>query len=130
MNTPSHHRVHHGRNPRYLDANYAGRFHYLGQDVRHLSFRNCPKLRRSITGWCATWGPSTRSGWRFTSGSGSSATFGSLVLAWRRAPDVRAWRPPGWSHDGSRDTSEQIKRKHLADHPEDAGTPGFAEDPR
>jgi len=26
MNTPSHHRVHHGTNPRYLDANYAGIF--------------------------------------------------------------------------------------------------------
>ena len=24
MNTPSHHRVHHGRNPKYLDKNYAG----------------------------------------------------------------------------------------------------------
>jgi sterol desaturase/sphingolipid hydroxylase (fatty acid hydroxylase superfamily) len=24
MNTPSHHRVHHGRNPRYLDRNHAG----------------------------------------------------------------------------------------------------------
>jgi alkylglycerol monooxygenase len=26
MNTPSHHRVHHGRNPRYLDRNHAGVF--------------------------------------------------------------------------------------------------------
>jgi hypothetical protein len=26
MNTPSHHRVHHGSNPRYLDKNYAGVF--------------------------------------------------------------------------------------------------------
>jgi hypothetical protein len=26
LNTPSHHRVHHGRNPQYLDANYAGVF--------------------------------------------------------------------------------------------------------
>ena len=26
MNTPSHHRVHHGRNPKYLDKNYAGVF--------------------------------------------------------------------------------------------------------
>lgn len=34
-------------------------------------------------------------------------------------------QPPGWSHDGSRDTSETIKRKHLAKHPEDANTPGF-----
>jgi len=24
MNTPSHHRVHHGANPKYLDKNYAG----------------------------------------------------------------------------------------------------------
>ncbi|MDO6524043.1 sterol desaturase family protein, partial [Shimia thalassica] len=24
MNTPSHHRAHHGRNPRSLDCNYAG----------------------------------------------------------------------------------------------------------
>lgn len=26
MNTPSHHRVHHGRNPEYIDKNYAGVF--------------------------------------------------------------------------------------------------------
>src|SRR5690606_7358138 len=26
MNTPSHHRVHHGINPEYLDKNYAGTF--------------------------------------------------------------------------------------------------------
>ncbi|MEZ0607077.1 sterol desaturase family protein [Fibrella sp. WM1] len=26
MNTPSHHRVHHGRNPRYIDKNHAGTF--------------------------------------------------------------------------------------------------------
>ena len=26
MNTPSHHRVHHGRDPKYLDKNYAGVF--------------------------------------------------------------------------------------------------------
>lgn len=26
LNTPSHHRVHHGRNPQYIDKNYAGMF--------------------------------------------------------------------------------------------------------
>ncbi|MEY8839917.1 sterol desaturase family protein, partial [Cribrihabitans sp. XS_ASV171] len=36
-----------------------------------------------------------------------------------------AFAPPGYSHDGSRLTSEQIKAAHLARHPEDAGTPGF-----
>ncbi len=39
MNTPSHHRVHHGVNPRYLDANYARRLHHLGPDVRQLRRR-------------------------------------------------------------------------------------------
>ena len=39
MNTPSHHRVHHATNPRYLDMNYAGRVHRVGQDVRHLHAR-------------------------------------------------------------------------------------------
>ena len=26
LNTPSHHRVHHGRNPKYIDKNYGGVF--------------------------------------------------------------------------------------------------------
>jgi len=25
-----------------------------------------------------------------------------------------AFAPPGWSHDGSRNTSDQIKAKHMA----------------
>lgn len=33
--------------------------------------------------------------------------------------------PPGWSHDGSRLTSDEIKAHHLAQRPEDRDTPGF-----
>ncbi|MFT6456783.1 MAG: hypothetical protein ACJAR5_000312 [Pseudophaeobacter arcticus] len=36
-----------------------------------------------------------------------------------------ALAPPGYSHDGSRDTSKSLKAKHLARHPQDNGTPGF-----
>ena len=36
-----------------------------------------------------------------------------------------AFAAPGYSHDGSRDTSQAIKAKHLARSPDDAGTPGF-----
>ena len=36
FNTPSHHRVHHGSDPEYLDKNYAGHPDHLGPDVRHL----------------------------------------------------------------------------------------------
>ena len=37
LNTPSHHRVHHARNPKYLDKNYAGHADHLGPDVRYVS---------------------------------------------------------------------------------------------
>ena len=36
MNTPSHHRVHHGSDAEYLDKNYAGHLHHLGPHVRQL----------------------------------------------------------------------------------------------
>ena len=35
FNTPSHHRVHHAINPRYLDKNYAATFIVLGPALRH-----------------------------------------------------------------------------------------------
>ncbi|MCE0506376.1 sterol desaturase family protein [Roseivivax sp. GX 12232] len=123
MNTPSHHRVHHGRNPRYLDANYAGVFivwdrlfgtFVAERDdervdyglVRNLGTFN--PLRVAFHEWAAIFRDVTRPG-----------------LSWR-ARLAYAFAPPGWSHDGSRDTSAAIKEKHLARHPEDRGTPGFS----
>jgi sterol desaturase/sphingolipid hydroxylase (fatty acid hydroxylase superfamily) len=123
MNTPSHHRVHHGRNPRYLDANYAGVFivwdRLFGTFVperadekpdyglvQNLGTFN--PLRVAFHEWAAILRDVTRPG---------------LNL---RERVMYAVAPPGWSHDGSRLTSEQIKARHLARHPEDRGTPGFA----
>lgn len=122
MNTPSHHRVHHGRNPRYLDANYAGVFiiwdRMFGTFVPELD-REKPDyglvqnlgtfnpLRVAFHEWLAIWRDVTQPG-----------------IGWRDRI-MYAVAPPGWSHDGSRDTSEGIKAKHLARHPQDAGTPGF-----
>ena len=42
FNTPSHHRVHHGADPIYLDRNYAGILDHLGPHVRHLPARALP----------------------------------------------------------------------------------------
>ena len=39
FNTPSHHRVHHARNPRYLDANYAGTLIIWESTLWHLRAR-------------------------------------------------------------------------------------------
>ena len=120
MNTPSHHRVHHGRNARYLDANYAGVFiiwdkmfgTFVPESetpdyglVRNIGTFN--PLRVAFHEWQGIWKDVRQPG---------------LSLRQRL---MYCLAPPGWSHDASRDTSETIKAKHLKRHPEDHGTPGF-----
>lgn len=105
MNTPSHHRVHHATNPRYLDTNYAGVF--IVWDRLFGTFepeRADDRPRYGIVKnlgsfnllWAATheWIGIAQDVWR---APGLRAKLGYLVM------------PPGWSHDGSRDTSETIK---------------------
>jgi sterol desaturase/sphingolipid hydroxylase (fatty acid hydroxylase superfamily) len=111
MNTPSHHRVHHATNPLYLDRNYAGvfivwdklfgtfqpeldgeRIHYgivkqLGSfNLLWVSFHEWIGIARDV--WNAPWG----------------AKLGYI------------WRPPGWTHDGSRDTSDTIRERWFERH--------------
>ena len=107
MNTPSHHRVHHATNPQYLDRNYAGVFivwdRLFGTFIEE---RADDRPRYGIV-----------------------KNLGSFNLLWAAfhewigiardvwaAPGLRAKlnymiKPPGWSHDGSRDTSEIIKQR-------------------
>ncbi|WP_448662687.1 sterol desaturase family protein [Sphingomonas sp. CJ20] len=110
MNTPSHHRVHHATNPRYLDRNYAGVFIVWDR-------------------WFGTFTPERDDD---RPRYGIVKDLGSFDLLWAAfhewvgiARDVAAapgWRarlgymlrPPGWSHDGSRDTSEIIKARWEA----------------
>ena len=105
MNTPSHHRVHHGVNPLYLDRNYAGVFiiwdrmfgtfqreraddpprygivRQLGSfNILWAAFHEWIGIARDV--WCA---PGWRNKLRYL------------------------LREPGWSHDGSRATSDTIK---------------------
>ncbi|MEP5936927.1 MAG: sterol desaturase family protein [Erythrobacter sp.] len=106
MNTPSHHRVHHATNPRYLDRNYAGVF--IIWDKMFGTFEpetSEEKIRYGIV-----------------------KQLGSFNLLWAvfhewigmiqdiwRAP----WRhklsyllrEPGWTHDNSRDTSDMIRAR-------------------
>ena len=109
MNTPSHHRVHHATNPRYLDRNYAGVFivwdrllgtftperaddpvqygivHQLGTfSLPVIAFHEWAAIARDL--WRAPW----------------AAKAGYL------------WRQPGWSHDGSRETSDSIRARWQA----------------
>lgn len=122
MNTPSHHRVHHAKNPRYLDANYAGVFiiwdRVFGSFVPELDEEPC---RYGLVSDLGTFNPLRVFSheyvaiWKDVSQPGLSV--------WDRIHYVFA--PPGWCHDGSRLSSEGIKAEHVARHPEKAGTPGL-----
>ena len=122
MNTPSHHRVHHGRNPRYLDANYAGVFiiwdKMFGTFVPELPEE---KVQYGLVKNLGTFNP-IRVAFHEWVGIFRDLLRPGLSLRQRL---MYAVAPPGWSHDGSRDTSETIKRKHLEKTPQDRGTPGF-----
>ncbi|WP_448659474.1 sterol desaturase family protein [Sphingomonas sp. CJ99] len=110
MNTPSHHRVHHATNPRYLDTNYAGVF--IVWDRMFGTFT--PEL------------DDERPRYGIVRDLGSFNILWAAVHEWVAiardviaAPDWRSrWRyvarEPGWSHDGSRQTSADIKASWQA----------------
>ncbi len=109
MNTPSHHRVHHATNPRYLDANYAGTFiiwdKMFGTFVTEV---NDEPIRYGIVKQLGTFNLL----WSvFHEWAGIAQDMWSAP--WRHKLDY-LWRPPGWSHDGSRDTSDMIKARWAA----------------
>ncbi|GAB4275830.1 MAG: sterol desaturase family protein [Pararhodobacter sp.] len=122
MNTPSHHRVHHGRNPRYLDANYAGVFivwdRLFGTFVPELdedkpeyglvhNIGTFNPIRVAFHEWVALFRDVTRRG---------------ISMRHRL---YYAFAAPGWRHDNSREDAAAIKRAYLERHPEARGTPGF-----
>ncbi len=115
FNTPSHHRVHHANNPRYLDANYAGVFmvwdrmfgSFIPEDkaepcryglVTDLGTFN--PLRVALHEWIGIFKDVTQ-----------AQTMKDRILY--------LLAPPGWTPDGSRMTSDMIRdawRERTAGH--------------
>jgi sterol desaturase/sphingolipid hydroxylase (fatty acid hydroxylase superfamily) len=107
MNTPSHHRVHHGRDAHYLDANYAGVF--IIWDKMFGSFvpeQDDLPLHYGLVKNLGTFNPVRVAVHEFI-GIGQDLLRPGLTLRQRFA---YLFAPPGWSHDGSRMTTEDIKR--------------------
>ncbi len=105
FNTPSHHRVHHARNPIYLDRNYAG--------ILIVWDRLFGTFQPELTAEPCRYGVVKNLG-----------TFNILRVAFHEwiamAADVSrhprhllgyVFGPPGWSHDASRETSAMIKAR-------------------
>jgi sterol desaturase/sphingolipid hydroxylase (fatty acid hydroxylase superfamily) len=105
MNTPSHHRVHHGSNVEYLDRNHGGIF--IIWDRLFGSF--APERDRVVYGLTkniATFNP-LRAGFH---------ELGAIARDVSRAPTIKGKlgylvAPPGWSHDGSTQTARVLQRR-------------------
>jgi sterol desaturase/sphingolipid hydroxylase (fatty acid hydroxylase superfamily) len=110
MNTPSHHRVHHAINAKYLDANYAGVLiiwdrlfgTFVPEDDKE-------QIRYGIISQLGTFNP-------------IRVAFHEWLGIWRDVRGAKNLRevwgftfgPPGWSPDGSRKTSRSIKQAWAA----------------
>jgi len=110
MNTPSHHRVHHATNAKYLDANYAGVLiiwdrlfgTFVPEDDKE-------KPHYGIVSQLGTFNP-------------FRVAFHEWAGIWRDVTHAKSPRdvlgyifgPPGWSPDGSRKTSASIKAAWAA----------------
>ena len=111
FNTPSHHRVHHARNPVYLDRNYAGILivwdKLFGTFQPELDDERC---RYGIVKNLATFNPIRVA---FHEWAGIAAD----VARHPRHALGYLFGPPGWSHDGSRETSAMIKARAQSSSP-------------
>ncbi|MEX0645650.1 MAG: sterol desaturase family protein [Parvularculaceae bacterium] len=107
FNTPSHHRVHHATNARYLDANYAGTLiiwdRMFGSFVPEADEEKC---RYGIVKNLGTFNPLVIS---FHEWIGIAKD----VFAAKSVKEAFGYMfgPPGWSPDGSRMTSKLIKER-------------------
>jgi sterol desaturase/sphingolipid hydroxylase (fatty acid hydroxylase superfamily) len=103
FNTASHHRVHHGTNVEYLDRNHAGMFIVWDKLFGTFEPEETP-VAYGLTTNIRTFNP-------------VKIAFHEYVSIWRdvrRAKSLRdalgyVFMPPGWSPDGSRLTSKQLR---------------------
>ena len=104
MNTPSHHRVHHGKNVDYLDRNHGGIF-IIWDRLFGTFARERERVVYGLTRDINTFHP-------------VRILFHEvidMVRDVRRAPTLRAklgymFAPPGWSHDGSTQTAGELRK--------------------
>lgn len=104
FNTPSHHRVHHASDIKYLDKNHAGifiiwdrMFGTFVEEKEHPTY--------GLTNNIDTYNPFKI----------AFLEWGALFKDAVKAPNFKAalwyvFGPPGWSHDGSRKTSRELQQ--------------------
>jgi sterol desaturase/sphingolipid hydroxylase (fatty acid hydroxylase superfamily) len=107
FNTPSHHRVHHGSNPRYLDRNYGGIL--ILWDRMFGSFEpEVEPVRFGLTKNISTHNPLRIAFQEFVDAARDAWRAGSLTACLGHL-----FAPPGWRPDGARQTASDLRRAAL-----------------
>ena len=109
FNTPSHHRVHHGANAEYLDRNHGGILIVWDRLLGSFEPERAP-VRYGLTKNLETFHP-------------VKIAFHEWADLVRDVARARSWReragyafgPPGWSPDGSRQTSRELRAALTAE---------------
>ncbi|WP_040278464.1 sterol desaturase family protein [Psychroserpens damuponensis] len=110
FNTPSHHRVHHGSNPLYLDRNHAGIL--IIWDRLFGTFQAELKEEKVVYGLVTninSYNPITIAfkEWYHLC---KDAFFGRKSL---KSRILYLFKPPGWRHDGTGQSSDDLRREWI-----------------
>lgn len=109
--TPSHHRVHHARNPLYMDTNFCNLLNIWDKvfgTFQHEKNEVVPEY--GITR-------------EMNANSFVDVYFGEIVALWRDVKDAPGFSnklrylfmPPGWSHSGNHKTAKLVRGAYLKD---------------
>lgn len=110
FNTPSHHRVHHGSNPLYLDRNYAGIF--IIWDKLFGTFQ--PELREEKVIYGLTTNINTYNPFKIAFHEWIAIFKDALTSNTSLVNKLKYFiKPPGWKHDGTGLLSENLRDEWL-----------------
>jgi sterol desaturase/sphingolipid hydroxylase (fatty acid hydroxylase superfamily) len=113
--TPSHHRVHHASNPKYLDRNM-GMFLIIwdkmfGTFQQELTVQQYTPIRYGLTKPLQSSNPAIVIFHEWTL---IAKDLARTDITWKQKL-AYVFGPPGWSHDGSRSTSAEMRYDELRD---------------
>ncbi len=107
--TPSHHRVHHARNPEYMDTNFCNLL-----NIWDKVFKTYVVEKKDLH-------PEYGITRQMNPNSFIDVYFGEIAVLWkdvRKAPGIKnkflyLVMPPGWSHTGEHKTAKIVKEQYL-----------------
>jgi len=107
--TPSHHRVHHARNPLYIDTNYCNLL-----NIWDKVFKTYQDEQKEID---IEYGITRK----INSGNFIDVYFGEFIALFKdviKAPGIKnklayIFYPPGWDHNGNHNTAKMIRDKYI-----------------